>query len=90
LGTESSGTEVYFDGDRLITRQVSGGKTTVKSLNDTEGGRSIATLTPPGNPGRDRIKVQFRIDEKRFLRITVEDLLTMATLLADKPVIQLS
>jgi molecular chaperone DnaK (HSP70) len=90
LGAENAGTEVFFDGDRLITRQVSGGKTAVKPLNDTEGGRSIAQLDPPGTPGRDRVKVQFRIDEQRFLRITVEDLLTTTILLDDRPAIQLS
>jgi hypothetical protein len=48
------------------------------------------SLTPPGYPGSDRIKVLFRVDEQRFLRITVEDLLTNETLLEDKPVVQLS
>jgi hypothetical protein len=47
-------------------------------------------LTPPGYPGSDRIKVLFRVDEQRFLGITVEDLLTNETLLEDKPMVQLS
>ena len=47
-------------------------------------------LTPPGYPGSEGIKVLFRVDEQRFLRITVEDLLTNETLLEDKPVVQLS
>jgi molecular chaperone DnaK (HSP70) len=90
LGNDSAGTEIYFDGDRLITRSVSSNQSTVKPLNDTEEGRSIAQLNPLGNPGTDRIKVQFRIDDRRFLRISVEDLLTMETLLDDRSVIQLS
>ncbi|MEG4166976.1 MULTISPECIES: Hsp70 family protein [unclassified Microcoleus] len=89
LGAETGGTEIYFDGDRLITRQLAG-QTSVQPLNDKEGARSIAQLTPPGYPGSDRIKVLFRVDEQRFLRITVEDLLTNETLLEDKPVVQLS
>jgi molecular chaperone DnaK (HSP70) len=89
LGTDTTRTEVFFDGDRLVTQRV-GGEATVIPLNDTEEGRSIATLDPPGAPGRDRIKVQFRIDDSRFLRITVEDLLTLNTLIDDKPVVQLS
>ncbi|UNU24825.1 Hsp70 family protein [Microcoleus vaginatus] len=89
LGAETGGTEIYFDGDRLITRQLAG-QTSVQPLNDKEGARSIAQLTPPGYPGSDRIKIFFRVDEQRFLRITVEDLLTNATLLEDKPVVQLS
>lgn len=89
LGAETGSTEIYFDGDRLITRQLAG-KTSVQPLNDKDGARSIAQLTPPGYPGGDRIKALFRVDEQRFLRITVEDLLTNQTLLEDKPVVQLS
>ncbi|MBE9095281.1 Hsp70 family protein [Tychonema sp. LEGE 07203] len=89
LGAETGGTEIYFDGDRLITRQIAG-QTSVQPLNDKDGARSIAQLTPPGYPGGDRIKIFFRVDEQRFLRITVEDLLTNQTLLEDKPVVQLS
>ncbi len=89
LGAETGGTEIYFDGDRLITRQLTG-QTSVQPLNDKDGARSIAQLTPPGYPGGDRIKIFFRVDEQRFLRITVEDLLTNETLLEDKPVVQLS
>ncbi|MEG3939962.1 Hsp70 family protein [Microcoleus sp. S36b_A3] len=89
LGAETGGTEIYFDGDRLITRQIAG-QTSVQPLNDKDGARSIAQLTPPGYPGGDRVKILFRVDEQRFLRITVEDLLTNQTLLEDKPVVQLS
>ncbi|OCR01815.1 molecular chaperone DnaK [Oscillatoriales cyanobacterium USR001] len=89
LGAETGGTEVYFDGDRLVTRQLSG-SASVQALNDRDGARSIANLTPPGYPGSDRIKVLFRVDSQRFLRMTVEDLLTTQTLLEDKPVVQLS
>ncbi len=90
LGADTGGTEVYFDGDRLITRQVDTGVTTVKPLNDKDGARSIATLMPPGFPGSDRIKIMFSVDEQRFLRITVEDLLTSETLLENQLVAQLS
>ncbi|MGB3535858.1 MAG: Hsp70 family protein [Microcoleaceae cyanobacterium] len=90
LGTDTGGTEVYFDGDRLITRVLTTGHRTVKTLNDTEKGRSIAQLNPPGYPGSDRIKVLFTVDAQRFLRITVEDLLTTETLLNNQAVVQLS
>lgn len=89
LGAETNLTEVYFDGDRLVTRQLTS-QGSVQSLNDKEGGRTIAKLTPPGYPGSDRIKAMFRVDEQRFLRLTVEDLLTTETLLDDRPVVQLS
>lgn len=90
LGSETGSTEVYFDGDRLVTRTLSNGQTAVKPLNDQGDARTIAQLTPPGYPGNDRIKILFRVDESRFLRITVEDLLTLRTLLEDRPVVQLS
>ncbi|HBK98949.1 MAG TPA: molecular chaperone DnaK [Microcoleaceae bacterium UBA10368] len=89
LGAETGGTEIYFDGDRLITKQLAG-TTSVQPLNDKDGARSIAQLSPHGYPGSDRVKILFRVDEQRFLRITVEDLLTNQTLLEDKPVVQLS
>ncbi|MFN6567334.1 Hsp70 family protein [Dendronalium sp. ChiSLP03b] len=90
LGVDTGGVEVYFDGDRLITRRLDSGEISVKPLNDKEGARSIAQLTPPGYPGSDRIKVLFQVDEQRFLRITVEDLLTNDTLLENQLVAQLS
>ncbi|MDX2244173.1 MAG: Hsp70 family protein [Leptolyngbyaceae cyanobacterium bins.302] len=90
LGTDSEQTEVYFDGDRLVTRRIGANQTQVQPLNDRDGARSIAKLNPPGNPGSDRIKVQFRVDDQRFLRITVDDLLALQTLINDQPVVQLS
>ncbi|HEY9695568.1 MAG TPA: Hsp70 family protein [Oculatellaceae cyanobacterium] len=90
LGAETGGTEVYFDGDRLITRNLKSGQTSVQPLNDREGARSIAQLTPPGYPGSDRVKVQFQVDAQRSLRITVEDLLTHQTLLENQLVAQLN
>ena len=89
LGDETGRTEVYFEGDRLITRQVSQGSTQVQPLNDRDGARTIAQLMPPGMPGSDRIRVQFLVDSDRFLRITVEDILTGDTLLSNQPVVQL-
>jgi molecular chaperone DnaK (HSP70) len=90
LGGESGGTEVYFDGDRLVTRSLATGATSVQPLNDREGARTIAQLNPLGYPGSDRIKLQFWVDEQRFLRINVEDLLTQEILLKNKIVAQLS
>jgi len=90
LGTETGETEVYFDGDRLITRTLSSEQPIVKPLNDHPDACTIAQLVPPGYPGSDRIKVLFRVDENRFLRITVEDLLTTQTLVDNRPVVQLS
>ena len=90
LGQESGGTEVYFEGDRLITRRLNSGQNQVQTLNDKEGARTIAQLTPAGYPGSDRVKVLFEVDQQRFLRMTVEDLLTNQTLLQNQLVAELS
>ena len=90
LGNTNSGTEVFFDGDRLVTRQLSDVQPLVQPLNDREGSRKVAQLAPLGYPGSDRIKVQFWVDNQRALRISVEDLLTQDTLLKNQIVAQLS
>ena len=75
---------------RLLTRTIESEQTVVKPLNDKNGGQNIAQLNPPEQPGTDRIKVQFRVDEDGFLRVTVEDLLLFSILLDDCKVVQLS
>lgn len=82
-------TEVYFDGDRLVTRNLQSGSLRVIPLNDSEGAKTLAVLDPPGNPGSDRIELRFQVDEKCFLRVTVEDLLTDAILLDSQIVARL-
>ncbi|MBF2036616.1 MAG: Hsp70 family protein [Leptolyngbyaceae cyanobacterium T60_A2020_046] len=88
--TATPSMEVFFEGDRLVTRQSRSGETAVRPLNDTATGKTIARLTPPGAPGSDRIRVFFQVDRDRTLRITVEDLLTGDTLLSNQPVVTLS
>ena len=80
LSTKTN-TEVFFDGDRLVTRSLETQDPVVKPLNDSESGRSIARLDPPGNPGSDRLKLQFSINTERCLCLSVEDLLTQESLL---------
>lgn len=82
-------TEVYFDGDRLVTRSLQQDNTQVKPLNDSEGAKTLAVLDPPGNPGSDRIELRFQVDKQCFLRVTVEDLLTEAILLDSQIIAQL-
>ncbi|MDH6055379.1 Hsp70 family protein [Umezakia ovalisporum] len=85
----SASTEVYFDENNLVTRSVHSGVTRVKPLNDNLGGRIIARLNPLGYPGSDRVRVSFHVDKERFLRISVEDLLTNEILLENQLVAQL-
>ena len=90
LGEAQSTTEVYFEGDQLVMRP-SGSKSapSVRPLNDKDGARTIAKLTPPGFPGSDRVRILLSIDTDRFLRMSVEDLLTSETLMDNKAVVQL-
>ncbi|MEB3117115.1 MAG: Hsp70 family protein [Limnothrix sp.] len=89
LGDEEQRTEIFFDGDRLVTKTI-GGQASVQPLNDRDGARSLAQLDPPGMPGIDRIRVVFEVDADRTLRVTVEDLLSDRTLLNQCPIAQLS
>jgi molecular chaperone DnaK (HSP70) len=90
LGSDNGATEVYFDGDRLVTKSLNRQQSIIRPLNDRPGARTIANLSPPGYPGSDRLKIQLWIDEKCCLRVTVEDLLTKQILHNNSVVIQLS
>ncbi len=90
LGSTLGATEVYLDGDRLMTRTLTSDKFIVHPLNDRAGARSIAKLDPLGAPGNDRIRVQFWVDSERFLRVTVIDLLLDKILMKNQRVVQLS
>ena len=88
LGREQGSTEVYFEGNRLITRQTKTGQAVAQPLNDKA--PNIATLDPPGMPGEDRVRLSFTVDQDRQLRVTVEDLLTTEVLAANQAVVELS
>lgn len=88
LGSDQGSTEVYFEGNRLVTRQAQMGQTVAQPLN--EQAPSIATLTPPGKPGEDRVKLSFMVDQDRLLRVTVEDILTEEVLAQKQAVVELS
>ncbi len=90
LGTATGSTEIYFDGDRLVTRNLAAGVVAVRLLNEKTEAKNIAKLEPPGFPGSDRIRVRFIVDQQRCLRLTVYDLLTSQNLLEDMVVAELS
>ncbi|MCG9887083.1 MAG: Hsp70 family protein [Cyanobacteria bacterium] len=91
LGEAQTAMEIFFEGDRLVTRSSqSGSSAAVQPLNDRDGARSLAPLDPPGSPGSDRVRVRFQVDRDRQLRVTIDDLLTDRTLLDDQALVQLS
>ncbi|MGD1936686.1 MAG: Hsp70 family protein [Cyanophyceae cyanobacterium] len=89
LGEEAGNVEVFFEGDRIVTKKTTG-KRSVKALNDRDGARNLATLEPPGMPGTDRVRVSFRVDEQRQLRVSVDDLLANERLLDEVALVRLS
>ncbi|AFY62529.1 Hsp70 family protein [Synechococcus sp. PCC 6312] len=88
LGQTQERTEIFFEGGQLITRTIKD-QPTVQALNDREGSRTIAQLNPLGQPGADRVKVLFSVDEHRQLRISIDDLLTQTRLVDQQLVITL-
>ncbi|MDS3859979.1 Hsp70 family protein [Thermosynechococcaceae cyanobacterium BACA0444] len=88
LGQTQERTEIFFEGGQLITRTIKD-QPTVQALNDREGSRTIAQLNPLGQPGTDRLKVLFFVDQHRQLRISIDDLLTQTRLVDQQLVITL-
>ena len=93
LGESDEAVEVYFSDGQLVTRQrAQDGQPqskTVQALNDRPDQQTIAQLQPAGQPGTDRLLLQFQVDDRRRLCVTVEDLLTNETLQQNQPIIEL-
>lgn len=81
IGSQDVVTEVYFENNQLKTRNLNNEQNLVKPLNDSDQAKTIATLDPPGQPGSDRIELQFQVDSQCYLRVSVKDLLTENTIL---------
>jgi molecular chaperone DnaK (HSP70) len=86
---QGAASEVVFDGRRLVTTSLEAQGARVVALNDQDEAKTIAKLEPPGYPGVDRIRVLFRVDDRRRLRLTVLDLQTDEKLLDDVAVVDL-
>ncbi|WP_017324816.1 Hsp70 family protein [Synechococcus sp. PCC 7336] len=94
LGESNETVEVYFADGQLLARQRSNDRLqthekTIQALNDEPEKRTIAQLNPLGQPGSDRLLLQFQVDEQRRLCVTVEDLLTAQILQKNQPIIEL-
>ncbi|HAN45816.1 MAG TPA: molecular chaperone DnaK, partial [Cyanobacteria bacterium UBA8156] len=80
-------TELVWLGDRLVANPLASRRRTALPLNAHQ--LSLAKLDPPGQPGQDRLRVEFTIDGDRTLCLTVTDLLTDTVLLHRQPAIAL-
>jgi hypothetical protein len=82
-------TEVIFEGDRLITTTIDQVLEKFTPLGGENAVQAIATLEPLGQPGSDRLKAMFQVNEHRQLTVTVIDLLIDQKLLIEHPVADL-
>lgn len=80
-------TEIIFERGQLINRLLDQPYFRAVPLNESQ--PQIAQLDPPGQPGIDRVKLTFYVDNQRNLRLTVVDLQTGKTLLAEQPLVKL-
>lgn len=46
----------------------------------------VAKLSPPGQVGVDRVKIEFAVNEKRVLLATIKDLVSGKNLMTDQPI----
>lgn len=80
-------TEIVFEQGQLVNRLLDQPFFRAIPLNEQQG--TIARLRPPGQPGTDRVKIEFQVDAQRNLCLTVVDLLTGEKLLQNQPVVKL-
>jgi molecular chaperone DnaK (HSP70) len=73
----------YEDGQAVFVADVKGSEQKIIPVNEADALKTLATLTPPGKPGEERLKVLFTVDERRRLRMTVVDAKTSTILLTD-------
>lgn len=73
----------YENGQAVFVAQANEGGQQIVPLNADKAAHVLARLDPPGQPGEDRLKAEFSIDDRRQLRIKITDLKTNKTLLKD-------
>ncbi|MBI5669166.1 MAG: Hsp70 family protein [Chloroflexi bacterium] len=73
----------YENGQAVFVAQANEGGQQIVPLNADNALNMLARLDPPGQPGEDRLKAEFMIDDRRQLRVRVTDLKTNRSLLKD-------
>jgi molecular chaperone DnaK (HSP70) len=80
----------YEDGQAVFVAQTGNNvEQQIIPLNEAEAIKMLAKLNPPGNPGEERLKALFSINDRRQLRLTVVDQLNNAEILKDVAVVTL-
>ncbi len=73
----------YEGGQAVFVAQVQKADQQIIPINQEQAARLLANLMPAGQPGIDRIKAIFNINERRQLRLNVVDLKTNKLLIQD-------
>ena len=73
----------YENGQAVFVAQANETNQQIIPLNEADAVKMLAELEPKGAPGEDRIKAEFRIDDRRRLRVSVTDIKTDKPLLKD-------
>lgn len=79
----------YENGQAVFVAQANDGGQQIVPLNEDKAVQMLALLNPPGQPGEDRIRAEFSVDDRRQLRVRVTDLKTGKTLLKDVTMVTL-
>lgn len=79
----------YEDGQAVFVAQAGQSGEQIIPLNEGDAIKSLVKLDPPGQPGSNRLKASFMIDDRRQLRLTVTDIQTNTVLLKDTPLVSL-
>jgi molecular chaperone DnaK (HSP70) len=76
--------EVQYEGGQAVfVAQVQKADQQIVPINPEQAAKLLANLVPPGQPGSDRIKAIFNINDRRQLRVNVVDLKTNKLLIQD-------
>lgn len=65
----------YENGQAVFVADATGHEQRIVPMNEVEALNILASLDPPGQIGKPRLKVDFTVDERRQLRMTVFDML---------------
>lgn len=79
----------YEDGQAVFVAKAGESEQKILPLNEAQAANMLAKLIPPGQPGIDRIKAQFTIDDRRRLRLSVYDIQSNQLLLDQAVVVTL-
>ena len=71
----------YEDGQAVFVADTKGSEQKIIPINEAQAVNALAKLDPPGQPGEPRIKVDFTVDDRRQLRISVFDMKKNKTLI---------